>query len=442
MGQKASANVLDGDSVLGHSFLDHIGTKVGNRRCTRESRRRSWRWFRRSSCLVPGASMVRRLRRRRRAARESGRDKAPPIDQASVGAASCREVYLRRLGIRPVKEPKPTRMPSPKLQMPRSSLSSLDIKCEYFEAESEIKEDIAASFVPSSNSDSSEYSQVSVNSGCNADVYARKVPDWIIGARSQEEQARMKFLQKLSYERVWLPKAQRPPSHQTLIIFDWDDTLVCTSYMNMYGQAGLHSLSEMTRRTMKAIEDYDYKLLELALSLGRTFIITNAIGGWVEGSATAWAPSLLPLLQRVNVVSARSRYEAEYPHDVKKWKAETFLEIRRQLDSQVITNLISLGDSEYEMEATQAMGKEFQNATIKLVKFTQHPSPEELLKQLELVTEEFERIVGNAKNLRVRLQRPSSPQPFQRVACADFTQKMSVRRGHRSMNLAYSGSHA
>jgi hypothetical protein len=318
-------------------------------------------------------------------------------------------------------------MPSPKPKMP---VSWLEIKCEDFEAESEQKD-----IVTTESGDISECSQATVNSGSTAEACAQTALDLdrIIGVRSQEEQARMKFLQKLSYERVWIPKAQRPPSHQTLIIFDWDDTLMCTSYMNCFAQAGLQYVPETTLHAIKAIEAIDYKLLELALSLGQTFIITNAIGGWVESSASAWAPSLLPLLQRVHVVSARSRYEAEYPHDVKKWKAETFLEIRRQLDSQVITNLISLGDSEYEMEATQAMGKEFQQATIKLVKFAPQPSPEELLKQLELVTEEFERIVGNAKNLRIRLQRPSLPQ-IQGIACGNLAQKLVARKGHPSLN--------
>jgi hypothetical protein len=104
-------------------------------------------------------------------------------------------------------------------------------------------------------------------------------------------------------------------------------------------------------------------------------------------------------------VSARSRYEAEYPHDVSKWKAATFLEVRRCLDSQVITNLISLGDSQYEMDATQAMGREFQKATIKLLKFKSCPCPEELLKQLLLVTQEFEKIVGSGSNISMKLEK-------------------------------------
>jgi hypothetical protein len=237
-----------------------------------------------------------------------------------------------------------------------------------------------------------------------ADATSANKSELIMGGGSQEEQARVKFLQKLSYHRVWLPKPRRPPSHQTLIIFDWDDTLICSSFL--YSKAKGGKLTESQQKTLHSIAEASAKLLEMALSLGQTVIITNAMDGWVESSALTWLPSLVPLLQKVPVISARSRYEATHPMDVRMWKAEAFLAVRRQLDSQVITNLVSLGDSEYEMEATQIMASEFEQASLKLIKFTEKPSPEELLRQLELVSDEFERVVGAVSSMRIKLQRP------------------------------------
>jgi len=85
--------------------------------------------------------------------------------------------------------------------------------------------------------------------------------------------------------------------------------------------------------------------------------------------------------------------------------------VQRQLDSQIIANLISLGDSQFEMDATHVMGKEFDVALIKTVKFNEHPCPEALLKQLELVAPKFERIVETARNMKINLERkgPKSP---------------------------------
>merc|ERR1719287_170652 len=88
--------------------------------------------------------------------------------------------------------------------------------------------------------------------------------------------------------------------------------------------------------------------------------------GWVEYSAAKWCPALLPILQRVRVISAHGKFE---------------------------------------MDAVHVMGKEFAQALVKTIKFRENPSPEELLKQLELVTQKFERIVENARNLKIGLER-------------------------------------
>lgn len=251
-----------------------------------------------------------------------------------------------------------------------------------------------------SNMSDSMISQSSMIS--NSSEFGRQISAHISG---EGDPTRLKFMRKLSYEKVWLPKPLRPPSHQTLIIFDWDDTLLCTSYLRRFATCGVQDLAEPTQCTLKAIEDHAVKLLEMALNCGQAFIITNAIAGWVEASAKFWAPSLAKVLQKVQVLSARSRYEAEFPDDVMRWKAQTFLEIQRRLDTQVITNIISLGDSEYEMEATHIMGETFQQAAMKLVKFTPQPSPGDLLQQLVLVGQAFTEIVEKGRNLSITLKR-------------------------------------
>jgi len=217
-----------------------------------------------------------------------------------------------------------------------------------------------------------------------------------------QDDFRVNFLRKLSYSKVWVPQAQRPPKHQTVIIFDWDDTMLCTSFLNLRGDK---SLQPAVERQLRDIEGAGRRLLELAMRLGRTFIITNAMNGWVEYSAAKWVPELLPVLQKVSVISARTKYEPHFPGEVNKWKIQAFLEVQKQLDSQIITNLISLGDSNFEMDAVHVMGQEFAQALIKTIKFRENPSPEELLKQLELVAQKFERIVENARNLKIGLER-------------------------------------
>jgi len=325
-----------------------------------------------------------------------------------------REALLRRLGISACGEAKAVAVQSlAKMDMNHEMLETLrksQLGKEDEEGDSETRVPSMASPTDSSPSDDSSDSQSdspksgsdSPKSGCTDVTAAVRAYDLVMGGKNQDDRVRLKFLQKLSYERVWLPKVQRPPTHQTLIIFDWDDTLICSSYLNeMDGMC----VPAAVEQQLHACERGSAQLLQLAQSLGQTLIITNAQEGWVESSAEMWAPSLLPLVQKIRVVSARSRYEDVHPMDPMKWKVETFKDVQREFDSTVITNVVSLGDSEYEMEAARLMAKGFQQSSIKLVKFTDRPNPQELLRQLQLMIEELECVVGKAGKVLVDLHR-------------------------------------
>lgn len=51
----------------------------------------------------------------------------------------------------------------------------------------------------------------------------------------------------------------------------------------------------------------------MAVNYGKTFIITNAAEGWVEYSAQRYLPSLVPILEKIPIISARSRYQPHFP---------------------------------------------------------------------------------------------------------------------------------
>lgn len=225
-----------------------------------------------------------------------------------------------------------------------------------------------------------------------------------------QDDFRLNFLRKLSYQKVWVPPTQRASLHQTIIIFDWDDTLLCTSFLNLRHDS---VPPPAVQNQLKNIERVGCQLLELALKLGQTFIITNAMKGWVEYSAIKYIPGLLKTLQKVKIISARGDYEHAFPGNYSEWKIQAFLEVQRQLNSEIITNLVALGDSNIEMDAVHVMGNEFSHALIKTIKFRESPSPEELVKQLELVLQKFEKIILNARNLKIGLERKwvNSPRP-------------------------------
>jgi hypothetical protein len=138
---------------------------------------------------------------------------------------------------------------------------------------------------------------------------------------------------------------------------------------------------------------------------GKVYIITNAAEGWVEFSCRKFFPSCFPILTKIKIISARSRYERTFPGDVPKWKIHAFLETQEQLNNGNIKNIIALGDSMMELEAAHQLALRFQKALIKTVKFRELPKPNELVKQLNLVITKFQDIVNNSRNLTIRLER-------------------------------------
>jgi len=209
------------------------------------------------------------------------------------------------------------------------------------------------------------------------------------------EEFRVSYLRKLSYNKVWIPQALQPPRQRTLIIFDWDDTLLCRKYVEAHDKSYIKCSTGLAHTAKQ--------LLECARQMGQTVIVTNGAKGWVERSAGLYLPNLVPVLQSMKVISARSKWELSEP--VSQWKVRAFTELQTQLSPQTVSNFISIGDSSFERDAARIIGATFPNAIVKTVKLLETPSPEELLWQQELVLQKLPRIVSSGRNKEVDLKR-------------------------------------
>jgi len=170
----------------------------------------------------------------------------------------------------------------------------------------------------------------------------------------------------------------------TLIIFDWDDTLLCSSAINLqqWSQPQLDGLCATVENT-----------LGHAMELGEVMIVTNGVDWWVEDSCRRFLPGLLPLLGRLHVKSARHDYEPLYPGDPFAWKRETFKDILKPRPRA--TNLVVIGDSFSEIHAAHgALHCMVHGSLVKTVKFKEHPSADELRGQLRRVSQEMSSLVS------------------------------------------------
>lgn len=216
------------------------------------------------------------------------------------------------------------------------------------------------------------------------------------------EEVRQGYINKLLNMKILNLKPSK--KHQTIIIFDWDDTLLCTSFLLRIGDV---DKSSEDLKALKPLDDGVSKLLLKAIGCGEVFIITNSEDGWVEYSAKFFLPKTLDVIidNKVQIISARSKFQHHYPCDMKRWKQEAFLDMKKRFDTNIVTNLICLGDSSVEIEAGHMLARQFSKAMIKTVKFKENPLPEELVKQVELVLEKLDTIFVKLKNLTVRLEK-------------------------------------
>ena len=216
---------------------------------------------------------------------------------------------------------------------------------------------------------------------------------------------RQSYLSKLISTGVWTPDI-KPKQHNSIIIFDWDDTLLPTSFLTPGGVFNEDmKISEYDQDKLKEIEVSVLKLLAEAVEKGNVYIITNAGKGWVEYSANKFFPSILPILEKIKIISARGEYEKIFPGNSRQWKIEAFLNLQQYVNVTLVTNIICIGDSLFEMEAGRILASKFTKAFIKTIKFREAPKLDELLKQLKLVCAQFSSIYSSIKNLTIRVER-------------------------------------
>ena len=93
-----------------------------------------------------------------------------------------------------------------------------------------------------------------------------------------EQEIRNTYFAKLIYKNV-LCSQIRPKTFNSLIILDWDDTLLCTSFLAARNGLDFTTEIKLNRRDKEKIstlEDSVLKLLTLCVEKGDTYIITNA----------------------------------------------------------------------------------------------------------------------------------------------------------------------
>jgi hypothetical protein len=179
---------------------------------------------------------------------------------------------------------------------------------------------------------------------------------------------------------------------RTLIIVDYDDTLLCSSYVQQYPATTaleLYPLAQAARQ-----------LLLQALASSEVVIVTNAHERWVYQSASQYLPSLLPLLLSLHVVSARDRFGHVCLRNPVRWKHYAFASVLQSYRPQ---QLLSCGDSFAEREVALAIAARSSHIQVKSVKLVDGPTPDQLQGQLEHLASSLPALLVQVGPVDVRL---------------------------------------
>eukprot|EP00391_Amoebophrya_sp_Ameob2_P012026 CAMPEP_0178988564 /NCGR_PEP_ID=MMETSP0795-20121207/3876_1 /TAXON_ID=88552 /ORGANISM="Amoebophrya sp., Strain Ameob2" /LENGTH=1288 /DNA_ID=CAMNT_0020679843 /DNA_START=355 /DNA_END=4221 /DNA_ORIENTATION=+ len=211
-------------------------------------------------------------------------------------------------------------------------------------------------------------------------------------------------------------QAEYASPEQTIIIFDWDDTLHPSYYVKSLGlavndpRAEFDRLSPALQEGLRELAEISERLIRTALKYGRVVIITNAETGWAQVSCKKWLPDLWELLSEMTVISARSTFEPKGVESPAGWKTHAFREVIEAFYSrypnQRWKNVLAFGDGRADREALHRVTEErlSEGCRQKNVKFLVKPSLDTLKKQILMCTDVFEHLVHADDHVDIRLE--------------------------------------
>lgn len=197
---------------------------------------------------------------------------------------------------------------------------------------------------------------------------------------------------------------------QTLLIFDWDDTILPSTWIQRQGlrldDSSVPTPEQM--RQLAGLSRYAIRTLRAAKRLGTVVLVTNAERGWIELSSRKFMPSLSPVLESIKICSARAAYEKPGVTMPSMWKSLAF---RREINKfsaplapDWSKNIISFGDAMHERHAVFQVTNGMANCNVKSFKFIEQPDLEQLRKEHELIFWCLRHIVSHDGILDLQVQ--------------------------------------
>ena len=195
---------------------------------------------------------------------------------------------------------------------------------------------------------------------------------------------------------------------KTLLIFDFDDTLFCTKYLDTFALPYQDiftckvSLEQMNSCLAHEIKELESAILDLFINLGQNcdiVIISNADLKWINNCMTHFLPELNDYLTEngIKIHSAKNSFSkfVKAPTD---WKLQCFKKVIEELyedDLFYDLNVISIGDGKEEKKAVYNLAKDLKLRKLrtKFIRMISFPSAASIVLQLKYLNNNINEMI-------------------------------------------------
>ena len=189
---------------------------------------------------------------------------------------------------------------------------------------------------------------------------------------------------------------------ETIFLFDWDDTLMCTHFINLKNQ----NLTEDEQYIVNNLGKVVWKFLKKCSEYGKIIIMTNSSEEWMKKTAVNFLKISEKMFENIKIISTRDKY-LKKGIEKSKWKEIALNELLLKYGDK-IENLICASDSEKDIEVFKNISKENKEINISTIKFKSKPSPLIMIKEIKYLSNFLYETIGSNKNYYLIKEKPKN----------------------------------
>jgi len=182
---------------------------------------------------------------------------------------------------------------------------------------------------------------------------------------------------------------------ETIFIFDWDDTLMCTSFISFLVKNSC-GLSNDEQKLAKNLGKEVSNLFKICSKFGKIVIMTNSSNRWVKETSVNYLKLEEKEFKNIKIISTRDKY---FGSEIKKdkWKELATNEILYKFENK-IKNIIFASDSKSDINLYKIIAEKYKNLNVTTIKFKSKPTSLEIIREIKFVYSNINEIIGAGKN--------------------------------------------